>query len=367
MPISGSANAYFYPVAQKTNSSFPSTDLRGVNPVPSVAGLGRLYVLSSSGDLRYVDPNGNDILVSSQTSEEVFNSLYVSSSLLVKGDTVLSGNVVVGGQLYDLNSNLILSSSVGSIIAASGSLDFPNTDKNYHIRAVNSHLILSSSVGSKIFVSGALTASDGIRSFGNITTTSTIFAATTNGGSVFARTTENANPYLAVGDGTNNFALGWNQRQVGLLSNVEIQWKSTTTGDGTGRANNDTGLYRFGGGMLAISGVVGGSSGITSAKAHLILSSSIGSVVALSSSQDFTEADKNYHATAVNSHLILSSSAGSIVKISGAFVPNQQAFATFPAGSDALSGGIVWDTTSKQLFRYGPNGWMALASGSNTL
>lgn len=48
-----------------------------------------------------------------------------------------------------------ISSSVGTINVSS-SLDFPNTDKTYHIRATRSHLILSSSVGSVIQVSGAL-------------------------------------------------------------------------------------------------------------------------------------------------------------------------------------------------------------------
>jgi len=48
-----------------------------------------------------------------------------------------------------------LTSSVGSVIAASGSLDFPNVDKPYHVRAVNSHLVLSSSAGS-VAVSGTL-------------------------------------------------------------------------------------------------------------------------------------------------------------------------------------------------------------------
>ena len=96
-------------------------------------------ILSSSGG-SYVYASGN---------------LTVEQALLVKGDTVLSGNVVVGGQLYDLNSNLILSSSIGSIVALSASQDFVNSDKAYHIRAVNSHLIFSSSAGSVVALSAS--------------------------------------------------------------------------------------------------------------------------------------------------------------------------------------------------------------------
>lgn len=64
------------------------------------------------------------------------------------------------------NSNLILSSSVGSRIYASGSLWAHRslnaqlvlnfwTEQQYHMAAASSHLILSSSVGSIVAVSGA--------------------------------------------------------------------------------------------------------------------------------------------------------------------------------------------------------------------
>ena len=99
----------------------------------------------------------------------------------------------------------------------------------------------------------------------------------------------------------------------------------------------------------------------------MILSSGIGSVVALSSSQDFTNTDKAYHVRSVNNHLVLSSSVGSIITMSGALKVHRQTLASFPTGDDNLSGSLLWDTTSKQLYLYGPAGWQSFASGSNTL
>lgn len=69
----------------------------------------------------------------------------VNSKLTVSGSIGLwNAN---NSSLHAFNSHLILSSAVGSIVAVSSSLDFPNFDKNYHIRSVNSDLILSSSTG----------------------------------------------------------------------------------------------------------------------------------------------------------------------------------------------------------------------------
>ena len=68
------------------------------------------------------------------------------------------------GVLLNSSGNLIVSSSVGSIIAFSSSANFTNTDKSYHIASKNSDLILSSStsmvsISGNLFVSGVLSAS----------------------------------------------------------------------------------------------------------------------------------------------------------------------------------------------------------------
>ena len=55
---------------------------------------------------------------------------------------------------------------------------------------------------------------------------------------------------------------------------------------------------------------------IRAVNSHLVLSSSAGSVMELSSSQDFSNTDKNYHIRAVNGNLILSSSVNSVIAFS---------------------------------------------------
>jgi hypothetical protein len=74
----------------------------------------------------------------------------------------------VSGTITNPVGYLILSSTLGSVIAASSSLDFANTDKKYHIRSLNGNLILSSSAGS-VYISG------------NLFVQSTVFATGTSG------------------------------------------------------------------------------------------------------------------------------------------------------------------------------------------
>ena len=175
--------------------------------------------------------------------------------------------------------HLILSSSAGSVVALSSSLyasgsshsitgtlrvnpnlDLPNANAAYHIRAVNSNLILSSSAGSVVVLSSSLYAS---------------------GSSHVMTGTLRVDPNLD-------------------LSNA------------------------------------GSSYHVRAVNSYLILSSSAGSVVALSSSLyasgsshsitgtfridpniDLSNAGSSYHVRAVNSNLILSSSVDSVVAISG--------------------------------------------------
>ena len=83
MPQSGS---YFYPQLQTPNSSYPSVVLRGVGAAPAQsAQLGKLYILSSSGDLSFEDQNGNFSSFGSARG-----ALILSSS---SGSIVLSGAV----------------------------------------------------------------------------------------------------------------------------------------------------------------------------------------------------------------------------------------------------------------------------------
>ncbi|KKQ98809.1 MAG: hypothetical protein UT24_C0036G0007 [Candidatus Woesebacteria bacterium GW2011_GWB1_39_12] len=329
MPLSGS---YFYPVAQVPVSSYKTVVIRGIgSPPDTAAGAGHLYILSSSNDLYYKDADGNEIVLGSGggSGENVFDNVYVSSSLLVKGDSVLSGNVVVGGQIYDLNSNLILSSAVGSIIAASGSIDFTNTDKNYHIRAVNSHLILSSSVGSVIAVSGAF-------HFKGITAGTQMFSAEANLASGY--------PTLIFNNSTTapNILPHRTNTGTGIGSSIASQIDFWLGAAGAGQKT----MFISGSGELVLSGNLPGQVKITAKESHLILSSSVGSIIALSASQDFANSDTAYHIRAVNSHLILSSSAGSVIVISGSQLK-------LPADGATL--------------QMGPNGQWLTSGGSTTI
>lgn len=102
MPLSG---GYYYPVTQKPNSSYPSVDMRAVASVGTVDGLGRLYVLSGTNDLYYRDPNGNEVPIAAATGSSEFDIIDVH------------------GYIDNTQSHLILSSSAGSIIHISGSLE----------------------------------------------------------------------------------------------------------------------------------------------------------------------------------------------------------------------------------------------------
>src|SRR3990167_5226098 len=350
------------------------------NKAYHVRSIGGPLILSSSGGGSFVYASGN---------------LTVAEALLVKGDTVLSGNVVVGGQLYDLNSNLILSSSVGSVIAASGSLDFPNSDKTYHIRSVNDKLILSSSAGSAVYISGNLQASgshtftgslnlfDGIdeQSLGayhlrsvndKLILSSSAGSAIYISGNFQASGSHTLTGSLNLFDGIDEQSLGAyhlrsvnnslilsssNNSAVYISGNFQASGSHTLTGSvglldgidsrGVGSyhlravsnslilsSSADSAVYISGNlqasGSHTLTGSLNlfdgidersvGSYHLRAVNSHLILSSSAGSIVAFSASQDFTEADKVYHLRAVNSHLILSGTqftfSGSMIVLS---------------------------------------------------
>lgn len=312
MPIitgSSGTGSYYYPGLNVAQASYKSVDIRGSTDHQGTAsGLGRLYVLSSSGDLYYLDPDGNQVVVASSATgsgENVFDNVYVSSSLLVKGDTVLSGNVVVGGQIYDLNSNLILSSAVGSVIAASGSLDFPQTDKAYHVRAVNSHLILSSSAGSVVALSASQDFVNSDKNYHIRAVNSHLILSSSAG----SRVTVSGNIHLASSSSLLLDADGDTKIDGGSVNNTIVFYTGNSQ-----RANLAAGGLT----MASTRTIVMTNGSIYDGSGHLILSSTVGSVVALSASQDFANSDKTYHIRAVNSDLVLSSSATSVVALSSA-------------------------------------------------
>lgn len=270
-------------------------------------------ILSSSGGGSFVYASGN---------------MTVEQALLVKGDSVLSGNVVVGGQLYDLNSNLILSSSVGSVIAASGSLDLPNSDKAYHIRAVNSFLIFSSSAGSVVSLSGVLNIEDTTKNYSIKATNGHLILSSSAGSTVaFSSALDIIEPVNTIKNYSIRSTTGDLILSSTSTSNISIsgglRMISQTNRNFHIAGSNDL-IFSSTVGNITFSGACdiennGKPYDFRNKNSHLILTSSVGSIIAASSSLDFPNADKNYHIRAVNSHLILSSSVGSRVTVSSTF------------------------------------------------
>ena len=67
---------------------------------------------------------------------------------------------------------------------------------------------------------------------------------------------------------------------------------------------------------------------------------------------------------AKDQHLILSSSNGSIVNISSSLKLGQYAQANLPAGLNTLSGSVVWVSDLKTAAIYGPEGWQRVLTGA---
>ena len=207
---------------------------------------------------------------------------------------------------------------LSKITNASG-IDLLNVvGQNYHIRATSGDLILSSTngIGSRLFTSGTISSSLAIHSAGNMSCgLQMVVGQTLRTPQVVATT------YILSNDGTSNYVgLSQTHRQLAMLSNWEFQWKTATTGDASTRTGNIYGLILLNSGTLALSSSAIGSPRLTALHGELILSSTAGSVVAFSASQDFTNIDKPYHIRAVNNELILSSSGASLsgaITISG--------------------------------------------------
>lgn len=116
---------------------------------------------------------------------------------------------------------------------------------------------------------------------------------------------------------------------------------------------------------------------------HLILSSSVGSTVTVSGSfyasgsahvmtgtlrldpnLDLSNAASTYHVRAVNSHLVLSSSAGSFITISSSFRSSGYASASLPDPNTVPSGAITYVTDMQAPAIADKGSWHRLLTGS---
>lgn len=177
--------------------------------------------------------------------------------------------------------------SLSGAVGLTGSLSIFGTQA-FSVRAVEQHLILSSSAGSIVYVSGALLADGNLR-VGSLTPASAGGAIAGNSSNVIVRTAGtvaglagnafnfqdtngNTGPYV--------FAGGFAQRNTGLVA-----W-AAGAGASPG-VTYDLTLGRNAAGVLQMSSSAAGTTVLASQVGHLILSSSIGSVVAVSGTLKF--------------------------------------------------------------------------------
>jgi hypothetical protein len=148
-----------------------------------------------------------------------------------------SSGLQLSKQLFIVDS---VSSSLNSTIAFSSSIDFPNNDKTYHLRAVGSHLILSSSAGSVVTISSSLNF-PAVKSQYHITATSSSLILSASTGYVVLSSS------LIIGadrDVPVNTAPG------GVVSSLKVHRVNSRWGvviEGSGTTQSDLLLYVSGG------------------------------------------------------------------------------------------------------------------------
>lgn len=316
-----------------------------------------------------------------------------ASSATVRGAQYVAGGTAANYHLKTDSTHLILSSSVGSVVALSASQDFSNSDKNYHIRAVNSNLILTSSAGSYVDISGGLGfANAGVpaqivarnsdlvlsSSSGSkvvISGTLELLSGTTGTSLLVPLRNNGVQPTIAFGDGDTGFYENVDDSLiVSVAGGAKWAVSSTTLGSSTTAAGairqapptatapaftpqsniTTTGIGGVAGTVSIISNAVemakavSGSFYVLSSGSLIISGSTAGQALI----------------TAQESHLILSSSAGSVIRASGALGTIDLTTATLPANAVILTGSIVWDSTTKTLKVYGSEGWTPILTGA---
>jgi hypothetical protein len=170
------------------NNSMPGRLEFWTRPSGSAAFITERYRIDSNGQL--VAPSGHFILSSSAGS-----TITVSGTLQVlsgSGDVIVDGGSIIarGGLIYNDTGDLIVSSSAGNVVL-SGTLVSTEAPDFSEITAQSSHLILSSSAGSKVYVSGNLEVGGNI-----VGTAGQIAEVALTGASVTANLTADA--YAAV-------------------------------------------------------------------------------------------------------------------------------------------------------------------------
>lgn len=290
-----------------------------------IGGSGKLILSASNGQIHA----SGAITIGLEPENKNYSIRAVNTPLILSSSTTsivalsASMDLLNTDKAYHVrsnNSHLILSSTVGSVVAVSSSMDFVNSDKAYHFRAVNSYLILSSSVGSVVYISGSL------RSSGSVTITGSV----------------------SINDGLSSSVLSFPVDAVSKLSHI--------------RANNSHLIFSSSvGSVIYISGSLRSSGSVTITGSVSVNDGLSGSTFSFPVDAVSTFS----HVRANSSHLVLSSSVGSLVRISSALGALNTTTADLPGGDiPVFSGAIMWDTTRKCLRVYSAEGWVAIATGS---
>lgn len=246
---------------------------------------------------------------------------YSCQTLYVSGNSFLSGNININSPIVSQNSHLILSSSAGSNIHASGTISLNREAQIIFDEALQ----LSASAIGKLkvqvnaltgsildFTQGKSIADPAVNSAGvgfyclDGTTKATIVGKRIYGENFFVDS--------GIGGGiTTGMQLDHTGLQFYNADTPIISWWNTADGN-SGKKDLKLGKTKIH--WLYMSGA-SGSVGLMADSGELMLSSSLSSLVVFSASTDFANSDLPYHIKSRNSDLILSSSSTSIVTVSG--------------------------------------------------
>lgn len=276
--------------------------------------------------------------VGSNVEVKSLNQFSATNDLVVTGSLITSGSIRIGEEITDTNSHLVLSSSAGSIVSVSGALNVlgvvPATSNGLVLSSLSR--IASAANTGKILIGHA--GVDGRVAVMNNAETSTLLLNSVQG------TISHISQVLILSGGMSGTS----------GENVVISGSLAFTGGSIGAALSVRRTAGTVSGNYMTVGAVGTSYFTVQEAAPRITIA--GSDVALS-----TAGVTIYNSAAT---LLLSSSVGSIVRISSSLGLHSRTTATLPAGTDELSGSILWMSDTKRAVIYGANGWRFIATGS---
>lgn len=233
--------------------------------------------------------------------------------------------------------------------------------KNYHILAPSSHLVLSSAVGSQVSISGNLWIQNGLLIAQSADETGVNIGGTFYSSSIAIHVEGTDDPAeLLVHRHSNNVNFG-GHLVLARSRGTDASESAVQSGDRVGRiacVACDGTNYQFIGQVDFVAD--GNITPISSPGRISFFTTPTNSI----SEIERIRIDSNGQLVSPNQHLILSSSVGSIIRLSGALTIHQETTTNLPANSTPMTGTILWDSTRKTMKVYGPMGWTPILTGS---